>query len=277
MHARRVPPLVVMTLLLAPAFALAQQKPTTQPTDFVIPELRFDKIGFDDVMEFMGDVVPGFQVQLLRDPGVPADYPTVTFRAKEVTTRQMMDFFTSAYGVEWEQIEGPRGSIFIARLRMTERVVAQLQKAGRPSGNIRMYSLAAIAPGTKDPMADVLSIIQAAVEQSGVPKPTLKVHESTRMLMVTGDPAALAVVDGVLAALRPSQDDVRRQYDAKLQEAQQAIKLKDIEFESRLRSAEMERGRMQDAMANEQKRLEMEIQQLRARLAQPGGAPAAKP
>jgi hypothetical protein len=196
----------------------------TMPTD------RLDKpILLDDELESIRAAVADFNSVVVRDPGVPADYPTLpVMTLKNVTLGQFLQFVRAAYpGVEIVRIDGPAGALYSIRIRPDEEAIrrASFRADARADANrVRLYRLTDVvnalsadklrvgpneeAPNRdeviKDATNQVLSLLQAALDQTDQDGPvTLKIHEPTQTLMFKGSRAKQDVLEEALSTLQP--------------------------------------------------------------------------
>jgi hypothetical protein len=217
--------IITCGILSAATFVLAQtQTPATQPVEQrVLPEVRFDGVGFDDVMAFFRDVAPGFSPYIVRDSNVASNTPQLTLHAKDITIDQFLVFLEQAYGVKTTKVEGPVNPIWVIKIPHTVGNFKSDRRLLRP------YSLRdAIVPlitgrnGNttdieKQALQDVLMLIQTALKEAHADQDvSIKVHEPTRTLLVYGALQAHDVVDQVLQTLRPSTDDIRAKSEEEL-------------------------------------------------------------
>lgn len=196
----------------------------TMPTD------RIDKpILLDDELESIRAVIADFNSVVVRDPGVPADYPTLpVMTLKNVTLGQFLQFVRAAYpGVEIVRIDGPAGALYSIRIRPDEEAIrrASFRADARADANrVRLYRLADVVNAlcadklrfgqdgkdinrdevVKDATNQVLSLLQAALDQTDQDGPvTLKIHEPTQTLMFKGSRAKQDVLEEALSTLQP--------------------------------------------------------------------------
>ncbi len=189
----------------------------------VLPELKFDAVPLDEVIDSLRERVPGFNPVVVRQPGVPNDYPTLRgVNIRNVTLGQFLDFLKTAYpGVEIMGIKGPAGSIHVIRVTPKFDLFSPgMMMPGAPfEGGVAtsvyrltdiIDSLAAAksqgqqptAEARKQAMNDVLSLMQAALEQSDKDSPAvLKVHEATQVLLFKGSEQKRAVIEQILKTL----------------------------------------------------------------------------
>ena len=209
-----LPPRVAATM---PANAMEAQ---TMPTD------RIDRPTLlDEELEAIRAAVPDFNSVVVRDPGVPADYPMLpVMTLKNVTLGQFLQFTRAAYpGMEIVRIDGPAGALYSIRVHPDEE--AMRRAAARADANrVRLYRLADVVSAltvdkvradpngapvnrdelTKDATNQVLSLLQAALDQTDQDGPVvLKIHEPTQTLMFKGSRAKQDVLEEALSTLQP--------------------------------------------------------------------------
>jgi hypothetical protein len=244
-----------MTALAAPAQPIgvspnATPAPTTLPgEDKIIPEVAFNNATLETVVDFLRKSLPGFNAVIVRDNGVPADYPTISnLKLRDVGVGQLMEFIRTSYpGISLDRIAGPAGPLYVIRVSNfgpyggAVGIPGPIGMNGAPQAPgaplpeqsfVQVYkltdivnTLAASKPDnmtpeqrTKGAMDDVLSLLQAALDQTEGPNVVLKVHEPTQVLMFKGTPQKSAVVQQVLSTLQPNPNDeqmkFRQQMDA---------------------------------------------------------------
>jgi len=228
---RSIVPLLTLIVLLSllgygTAAAATEAKPEssgkTADADLmnrVLPEVSFQDVGFDDVVDFLRDV-SGFQAVIVRDPGVPEGQPVIRMRLKSVPLGQVLEVIAKAHPeIGFEPVEHPGGPIVqVIRIRATEETDSTAKQGPKV---VRVYPLSGeilavlrtrgeLGPmggpekeAAKKGLDDVLSLIKATVEAAGDrAAPTLAVHEETQSLIVTGTREQHATVQDTLAALR---------------------------------------------------------------------------
>jgi hypothetical protein len=269
---------IVVALVALQALAWAQQ-PARAPAstqqsgpidERILPEMKFEGISLDEALKFIHDVAPGFNSVVVRAQGVDENYPIMpNISLKNVTIGQFLELIQKSYPIQIDRIDGPVGPIYSIRVQATPE---SLPPGNIPAGfggvpvamhaqqaMVRVYplgdiitSLVSRQPGgkseaerTKAALNDVLSLIQAALEQTeGNDKPILKVHEATQTLLYKGSPDKQAVVEAILGTLQPKQDP-------KLEEAEQAS-----------RQAKTELMRLAETLDNQRKDVVMRNSQL---------------
>lgn len=215
--------LLVLTIVLAIAAAPLRAQETAPAAvrgreDVVMPELKFDGIPFDDMMEYLRDVTE-MNIVVQRARGTPADYPKVgKIRLTKVTPTQFFAFLETAYGVGVRKIEGPAGPLFVVSINAPPGTGgglfggnAQPQQEEQP--HFRIFDLAEAIntvrarnsrmQNASEPLEDVMSLLQAALDQSGQKtKPTLTVHKATQTLLFRGTQESARTIENSLQALR---------------------------------------------------------------------------
>jgi hypothetical protein len=187
----------------------------------MMPAERIDKpILLDDEMEAIRMAIPSFNCVIVRDPGVAKNYPTIpAMTLKNVTLGQFMQFLQASFpGVQSKRIDGPSGSLYAIRIRMEDDPLRRQWAIDR--NRVRLYrlnefinTLADESPAkdkpredrVKEATAQVLSLLQAALDQTDDPEPCIvKIHEPTLTLMFKGGPEKQAVLQEALQALMPA-------------------------------------------------------------------------
>jgi hypothetical protein len=192
----------------------------------------------DEILNQIKDNAKGFNTVIVRSPGVPDSYPTLApLTANGVTIGQFLQFIKTSYpGVEISRIDGPKDPLYVIRISLGNNQPWQLP--GMPGNGqpvdpatgagigftlpptVKVYPLGnivrALAEGrtgngdhTKQALDDVLSLVQATLDQAGATKDqtSIKVHEPTLSLVFRGSPDKIALLDQLLATLEPKQDD----------------------------------------------------------------------
>jgi hypothetical protein len=209
----------VIAVLCSAAWSQTTTRPTTTESFGTLPELKFDNVKLDDALTFLSDVDPTFAPQLVRDPRVPSDYPMITFRAKNITIPQFLEFLQQAYGIGSSRIAGPGGFVYLITVEADSRVEAYLagQTKSQSASTVNVFNIsdvvqrvAALKPAERSSaeraklaLNDVLALVQAALELTPqANKATLKVHEGTESLIFKGTIEQLQVVEDTLKTLR---------------------------------------------------------------------------
>jgi hypothetical protein len=170
---------VSINLTLVTTIALAQQQPgggmgmggvpqpgpAPQPSpqtaaveERILPEVKINDMTLDAVMEFLRDVVPGFNSSIVRAPGVPKDYPKVQFTLKDVSLAQLFELIKTSYpGIEIARIEGPKGPLYVIKI-MSGPDMASAGPPGMVAGGfgvgIPRFGDFAMAPGAAQGQPD---------------------------------------------------------------------------------------------------------------------------
>ena len=239
----------------------------------VLPAVNMPQVPLSDFLDFVHELVPGFQYVIVRDAGVPADYPAIPAMAlKKVTFGQVLSIIQEAFpGMEYHPVESEHGSVvFLFKIhgslgadmgqvpqtdlrvyRLADAVetiaarhappvppeveadrlrAAQLNPVGGGGGGgnaanqaeaaraaaaeaARVLALrkatdaydAAVKVSEKNALESVLSLIKAALAQSGdgVVTPVIQVHEESLTLILRGTPSQIGAVQKALEALTP--------------------------------------------------------------------------
>jgi hypothetical protein len=175
----------------------------------------------DDQMAALRAALPNFNVVIVRDPGVPKDYPTLpAMTLKNVTVGQFLEFIQASYpGMQLDRINGPTGTLYAINIRMTEEAVRRNQVI-EERNRVRLFrlneyinALADESPAkdkpreerVKEATAQVLSLLQAALEETddGDGPTVVRIHEPTLTLLFKGSQAKQAVLQEALATLHP--------------------------------------------------------------------------
>jgi hypothetical protein len=268
---------------------------TTAPADHVLPELNFDHVPLEEAVAFLHDLEPRFNPVIVREPGVAEAYPDLSnIKLKNITVGQFLEFVQTAYaGIEVKEINGPKGPIHLIRVSRTNQsevfgIAPGPVVAATPPPGVQVIRLADVVQamiderypdglGPADPaevkkkaLSDVLSLLQAALEQIKDPKPAMmKLHDSTQTLLFEGSgkqqealTAALAALQPVVPARAPAREKEMAQLraDLKRQQAQQQDMAATLRKE--LDVAQERLAAMQDQLMNSR----IETETLRAQL-----------
>jgi hypothetical protein len=137
---------------------------------------------------------------------------------KNVTLGQFLQFIQASFpGVQYKRLDGPNGSLYAIRIRMEDDPIRRQLAIDR--NRVRLFrlnefinTLADENPAkdkpreekVKEATAQVLSLLQAALEQTDDSEPcVVKIHEPTLTLMFKGGPEKQAVLEEALSALMP--------------------------------------------------------------------------
>lgn len=280
-----------LTLLLAGWAAAQPAKPAPAPPpkpadparfdpDAPLPEIKVEGVTLEDLVQFLQDARPGFQAVVVRDPGAPRDYPQITMRLKNVSTMQLLGLIQKAYPQVTidDTTEGPGGVVYCIKVIPDPAPQGGGFAGGGMLGQrldlnaryVQVYSLARAvnmlaaekaadpkdrAKAGRDATNQLLSLLKAAITQSDADgaNAALQVHEETQTLVFKGTPAQQQLIDSVLRAVAPPDDDARKSATEKLRQMERARE----ELELRLRRLEDELAMTQKLM-REQQALAME-------------------
>jgi hypothetical protein len=248
--------------------------------DRLLPEVRFEDMRLDDIVDFLTDVEPRFKALVVRDPDVPRDYPQIRLKLKRVPLGQVLEVLTTAYpDIELSQVQannGPPGAdarpVYIIKVHASDRAKAATGEV--VPGGVKVYRLtsvvAALAQSThpdiaakerptaeKEALDQVLSLMKAALSQVGQggsnPAPMLQVHPETQTLIFKGSSEQRDAVEDVLAALAPEgqlggnqQAEVRKQAAEERRRLQ--AQLEQVQAQSSSQVADLQ-NRLQEAQA----------------------------
>jgi hypothetical protein len=247
-----------LCMALTAATAMGQANvPTTQRSsapaieDALMPAGPFNGVSLADFLTFLKDTIPGFNSVLIRAPGAPPDYPTFdNLSLKNVTLGQFLDMLRTSYpGVYVQRIYGRIDPLYVIQIGPMPGTKPPDAIANDASPTVKVYSLQGIVSAladsgdSKKALNDVLSLLQAALDQQGgKDQAVLKVHEPTMMLIFKGSPAQMAVLEQALSAMEPSVDAA-------------TARLK-LEFASEMTKVAKLRKQDQDTIADLSKRLD---------------------
>jgi hypothetical protein len=218
--------------LVPPGGAPVTPAPATPEVETrLMPSDRIQHKSLEDVLRTLNEKVPGFNSVVVRSPQVPAGYPEIDdLTPKNVTVGQFMQFVRSSFpAVTIEPIEGPNGMLYAVHIGvptnggpwdmagvpgMPPTAVGQFAQPNlvEPT-QVKVYRLDDIVASLvnddtpqarKKAMDDVLSLIQAALDQAGgTDKVVLNVHEATQTLVFKGAMSKMAILEQVLDTLKP--------------------------------------------------------------------------
>jgi len=146
-----------------------------------IPDVNFNGNSLEEVVDFLRDVDPTFQAVVARDADA-GNGPNIQLKLKNVTAEQVLKVLVRLYpNVEADNVDS---GIVVLRIHPPMK-----QERNSPGQFVNIYNLsgtvnalkAANGSTTEKAMADVLSLIQAAVAQAPQePTPVIQVHEATQ-------------------------------------------------------------------------------------------------
>lgn len=216
-----------------PVLAQSTTKPTTASIgEMIMPSERFKNATFEQVLSAIRDLAPDFNYTIVRQSGLPTNYPLIEdLSTRKITVDQFLFLVNRIYGIKSEPVEGPSGTLWVFRIEQLggDAGGSLVEQARQATRHVQVYRLTEIIsglelgsaekPDQKKIINDILSLVQAAIKESGNAKDiALQVHEPTQMLMVNGTPSQLYLVSSVLSELRPSKESL----DRKMQETIQA-------------------------------------------------------
>jgi hypothetical protein len=260
------------------------------PMDRLLPEVNFQDASFDDVVDFLRDVNPGFQAVIVRDDGAADGRPVVRLRLKDVPMRQVLEVLQTAHPeLKVEPVQHPeRPTVYVIRVEGPGDAGAAgpAGAGGRAGKFVQVYQLSneiamvlktsgvwggggALEPEmAKMGLEHVLSLLEGVTEAVGDRNPpTLAVHEGTQSLIVTGTADQHALVNETLASLRGERRTENRQAQAvELERRLREVESASAEREARLQR-ELEVARRQaDELQSRATEHAVEVERLRIRL-----------
>jgi hypothetical protein len=275
--------------------AAALPLPPSNAKEPTIPEISVDNMRIDDLIAFLRDTVPTFQTVVVRDTGVPDDYPSLTLHLKNVTPDQLIEVLSQAYpSLEWSTTPGttinvlkihapvdlPTSNLHVYSLTP---VVSRLKEGlGNPMGiQNNLYGGVAAQPTTKEAtdeqqkrragLNNVLSVIKAALAQvANGNSAVLQVHEETETLIFKGTQPQQEAVEQVLQALSGANagfEGVTGRASADAEHAAAEVKSVAAQLQSQirqLRDERQERSQVEAALQAQVEAALREIQQVNA-------------
>ena len=280
----------------APPAAAAPAAEEGSELDRLIPEIKFEDMRLDEIVDYLSDIEPRFKALVVRDPDVPRDYPQVRLRLKRVPIGQMLEVLTSAYpDIEVSPVQannGPPGHdgrpVYIIKVHASER--AKAANGEVVPGGVKVYRLlnvvGALVQSThpdlsgkdraaveKEALDQVLSLVKAALSQvgqgGGNPAPVLQVHPETQTLIFKGSSEQRDAVEDVLGALTPegmrinNQDAERRAQAAAAADDHRRLQaqLNEVRNQSLNQVSELEK-KLQEAEARAKSLQEQELKRV---------------
>ena len=176
--------------------------------------------------------------QRLAESDIKIEYAKADLESKQVDLKRKQELF-HANAASQSEVEQAELAVKLAHAQVDmallehDHASAEAEKiranssaddtdlSGKPV--VKVYRLDDIvtnlkAESSKKGLDDVLSLVQAALDEAGGDQPALKVHQATQMLVFKGTPAQMQLVEQVLDALRPKESDqtmaVRAELDA---------------------------------------------------------------
>ena len=203
-----------------PAVPQAAAK-TGMAGDTILPEVNFASTPLEDALDYFAAVAPGFSYSVVRDEGIPKEYPKLHLKLKQVSLSQVLELIHVAYPtIEVVEIGGYGEPIVCVKVHAppTLEPASEIEPT---EPTVRIHRLSAIVeslaigkndPATrKDAMNRALSLIKIALEQVGGEPPVLRVHEETQTLIFKGNPAQEAALKSVMDALQPTEQPLAEQ------------------------------------------------------------------
>lgn len=262
----------------------ADDKDAVDPRHKIIPEVKFENVPFEDVVEFLQDVSKDYRAVVVRKAR-NEEGPLVTMRLKNVSVQQVIEVVVAAHGgIDISQVDGPGGAVDVIIIHPRAMVDGADAGGGfggglggppgpaEPERAVRVYRLAGIvqmmmdrpapagtANSEKESLDKVLSLIKATLELTGGREaPTIQVHAETLTLIFKGSPQQHAALGDVLSALE-SNAAVRKTGD----EADAGrLKRQLAETQARLELAMQEAAQVKAELNAIQRRSDNEIQDL---------------
>jgi hypothetical protein len=288
---------------LTPPPAVPPAAPRAETPTIELEPLPAQKLQgpLDEILNQIKEKAKGFNTVIVRSENVPESYPTLApLTANGVTIGQFLEFVKTSYpGVEISRIDGPNDPLYVIRISLGNPQPGMpgsgqpLDANGYPiTANVKVYPLGnivrALAEGktgngdhTKQALDDVLSLVQATLDQAGATndQTSIKVHEPTLSLVFRGSGDKIALIDQLLATLEPKQDDSKlgkmRQEMEELIKRNEASRMGDRESIDILRKQLQERtAEMEDkavalaaaqAQLQEMKRMEEQRDAMKAK------------
>ncbi|HEX8912212.1 MAG TPA: hypothetical protein VF796_07615, partial [Humisphaera sp.] len=102
-----------------PLVATEDKGPEEDPSglNHVLPELKLESARLEDAIDQLQAAQPRFRAVVIRDADVPADYPALTLRVRNVSIGQFMELLTKSFpGIETSEIDGPKGALLMVKV-----------------------------------------------------------------------------------------------------------------------------------------------------------------
>lgn len=249
--------------------------------DKIVPEVRFENVAVEDVVQFLQDVAKDYRAVVVRK-SKNEEGPLITMRLKNVSVHQVIQVIMAAHGgIEVTPVDGPGGAVDVISIHPQEGGgfgmgggvpgMPGVPAPAEPERAVRVYRLASIvqmmmerrAPAgagdaEKESLDKVLSLIKATLELAGGREaPTIQVHPETLTLIFKGSPQQHAALNDVLTALEGN-----RPVRAAGAEDVSNLKKQLAEAQARFESAMQESAQARAELSAIQRRNDNEIQDL---------------
>jgi hypothetical protein len=215
---------------------------------FILPDVAFDDVPLNDVVDFLREIVPEFKTMVVRERGVPENFPSVRVKLKHVSMGQLWELLQRAYPeLEVEPVAGDPTPIYLIRVKAPS---ADSPSAAAAPPVVRVYRLSPLlapvagkpAGPVNAPLDNVLSLIKATLAQApGHGEVVLQVHPETQTLIFKGTLEQKTALEEALAALEPEASPQRaRLAQLEQQEAQMRETFERDAKQSAARASELE-------------------------------------
>jgi hypothetical protein len=218
----------------------------------VLPEVSMKDVNFPDLVDFLRDVDPGFQVMVSYAPGVAYGTPRIQdLRLKNVTAEAVLQLLGQAYPqltISAAPVADREGRIWSIRVERDRR--ADNASGGEATPSVwrlreAVDELVSNKGGDRKKALDaLLSLVQATLEaipNEGAP-PVIKLHEATETLVFRGTREQALMVHAALDSLRTPRDEELQQAKRRQGELEQKIVALQGQLENAYRrAAEAER------------------------------------
>jgi hypothetical protein len=243
----------------------------------VMPELNFNGNPLEDVVQFLQDAVPAFKVVVVRDPNVPADFPSIRLRLKRVTIAQVLELLPIAYpNITIAETTGSPDVIYCIKVHAD--ATGQLRGNGNgglfgggigggaaPQPTVGIYRLSGIVAslagksGTpnaeKEALNQSLSLIKAALDEAGGDAPTLRVHEGTQTLIFKGTVAQQGALQKAMEALQPNEVESAKEFQKKTEDMTRALEMQKYSEDQRRHEMQNQLDRLEQMLAERDKEM----------------------
>ncbi len=244
-----------------------------------LPPIAITESSLDDVLDAIKDRLPSFNAVVIRDPGVPADYPKLrNMKTDNITVSQFMEFLDKGIdGINVVAIGGTKSNLFVIKVHNPQAAPGAFggptpAAMASDSPVVIIFPLREVIPEIashqndpkytqKQAMDDILSLLQAALkaESHGAPA-EIQVHEATEMLVVKGTAEEVQLVSQTLAAFAPSDQEkkiraARDAYEREIAQQKQRSQAEMAQLQQQLNNEVMRSDEYQNQLQHAEQQL----------------------
>ena len=223
---------LLVVMLVGVMFGVARPAVASGEVDLaILKEVDFVDVPLEVVLATISKEVPSFKFAVIRQEGIPEDFPRIKLKVKQVGINQILTLIHTANpSIECSPIDGPDGPVYCITVNEPSARPEPNGAAAHSNVNVIVYRLSGIVSAlaakkagpdsTKDALNQVLSLFKATLEQVHGEPPTLRIHEETQTLIFKGNNAQEEALRGAMEALSPSQSEwqatMKRQADERV-------------------------------------------------------------